>query len=194
VGAIHRRRRRLRHTQTPESTAAESLPVESLPAESPAVEPPAPEPIAAAPEVQQPRTASTPRGKPRGKGDPRRPSPYDLAGLAGAFALTSNVQDPEPGERVDQPDAGHDEPQVTEHVVVPHEHDRGDHEEALTERGLRGLVGGGSSQVSVAAAMRARDAARPSDAEVAAAERDLVIVRRGWVPRDDLPRPGRRNA
>jgi hypothetical protein len=189
VGAIHRRRRRLRHAQTPESPAAESLPDEP-----PAVEPPGPEPVAAAPDVQRPRTAPTPRGKPRGKGDPRRPSPYDLAGLAGAFALTSNVQDPEPGERVDQPDARHEEPQLTEHVAVPHEHDRGDHEEALTERGLRGLVGGGSSQVSVAAAMRARDAARPSDAEVAAAERDLVIVRRGWVPRDDLPRPGRRNA
>ncbi|HKE64046.1 MAG TPA: hypothetical protein VKB59_05250 [Micromonosporaceae bacterium] len=52
------------------------------------------------------------------------------------------------------------------------------------ERGLRGLVGGGSSQVSVAAAMRARDASRPSDAELAEAERSLVIVHRGWVPRD----------
>jgi hypothetical protein len=36
--------------------------------------------------------------------------------------------------------------------------------------------------------MRARDAARPSDAELAAAERDLVIIRRGWVPRDPLTR------
>ncbi len=61
-----------------------------------------------------------------------------------------------------------------------------------TERGLRGLVGGGASQVSVAAALRARDAARPTDADLAAAEEDLVIVRRGWVPREELPRPGRR--
>ena len=51
-----------------------------------------------------------------------------------------------------------------------------------TERGLRGLVGGGSSQVSVAAAMRARDAARPSEADVAAAEANLMIIRRGWTP------------
>jgi hypothetical protein len=52
------------------------------------------------------------------------------------------------------------------------------------ERGLRGLVGGGSSQVSVAAAMRARDASRPSDADLAEAQQSLVIVHRGWVPRD----------
>ncbi|MEU8237451.1 hypothetical protein AB0C07_04325 [Actinoplanes missouriensis] len=56
------------------------------------------------------------------------------------------------------------------------------------ERGLRGLVGSGSSQVSVGAALRARDASRPSDEQVAEAERDLVIVRRNWLPREELPR------
>ena len=56
------------------------------------------------------------------------------------------------------------------------------------ERGLRGLVGSGSSQVSVAAALRARDAARPSDEQLAEADRSLTIVRRNWIPRDDLPR------
>ena len=62
----------------------------------------------------------------------------------------------------------------------------GDDREA--ERGLRGLVGSGSSQVSVGAALRARDAARPTDAQFAEAERDLTIVRRNWTPREDLPR------
>jgi hypothetical protein len=95
-----------------------------------------------------------------------RPTPQDLAGLTGAFALTAAVHDPEPTE-------------------APAE-------ETSTERGLRGLVGSGSSQVSVAAALRARDASRPGDDEIAAAESQLVIVRRGWVPRDDLPRPVRR--
>lgn len=57
-----------------------------------------------------------------------------------------------------------------------------------TERGLRGLVGSGSSQVSTRAALRARDAARPTDADLAAAEERLVIIRRNWVPREDLPR------
>ena len=62
----------------------------------------------------------------------------------------------------------------------------GDDREA--ERGLRGLVGSGSSQVSVGAALRARDAARPTEAQLADAEQDLTIVRRNWSPREDLPR------
>jgi hypothetical protein len=56
------------------------------------------------------------------------------------------------------------------------------------ERGLRGLVGSGSSQVSVGAALRARDAARPTDEHLADAEENLTIVRRNWTPREDLPR------
>ncbi|MCP2327353.1 hypothetical protein HDA40_005860 [Hamadaea flava] len=56
------------------------------------------------------------------------------------------------------------------------------------ERGLRSLVGAGSSQVSVVAAMRARDASRPTEEDLARAEESLLIVRRGWVPRDELPR------
>ncbi|WP_442929915.1 hypothetical protein [Micromonospora sp. WMMC241] len=59
------------------------------------------------------------------------------------------------------------------------------------ERGLRGLVGSGSSQVSVTAAMRARDAARPTDDDLAEAEARVVLVRRNWVPREELPRGGR---
>jgi hypothetical protein len=62
----------------------------------------------------------------------------------------------------------------------------GDDREA--ERGLRGLVGSGSSQVSVTAALRARDAARPTEQDLADAEERLVIVRRNWLPREDLPR------
>jgi hypothetical protein len=61
-------------------------------------------------------------------------------------------------------------------------------DEREVERGLRGLVGSGSSQVSTGAAMRARDAARATDEEVTAAQEQLVIIRRGWVPREDLPR------
>jgi hypothetical protein len=101
-----------------------------------------------------------------GDGVPHRPSPQDLADLTGAFALTASVHDPEPTDA--QPDDG------------------------PAERGLRGLVGSGSSQVGVAAALRARDASRPSDNDLAAAEAQLVIVRRGWVPREDLPRTARR--
>jgi hypothetical protein len=56
------------------------------------------------------------------------------------------------------------------------------HDEREVERGLRGLVGGGASQVGVAAAMRARDAARPTDEDLASAEANLIIIRRGWTP------------
>jgi hypothetical protein len=63
-------------------------------------------------------------------------------------------------------------------------HDGAGHDERESERGLRGLVGGGSTQVSVAAAMRARDSARPTDKDVAYAEANLTIVHRGWTPRD----------
>lgn len=67
-------------------------------------------------------------------------------------------------------------------------------EERETERSLRGLVGSGASQVSVSAALRARDASRPGEAELAEAEQRLVIVRRHWVPRDELPRGGGRSS
>ncbi|TDC36911.1 hypothetical protein E1211_11930 [Micromonospora sp. 15K316] len=60
-----------------------------------------------------------------------------------------------------------------------------------SERGLRGLVGSGSSQVRPSAALRARDAARPTDQDLAEAEERVVVVRRNWVPREELPRSPR---
>jgi hypothetical protein len=61
-------------------------------------------------------------------------------------------------------------------------------EEREIERGLRGLVGSGASQVGTGAALRARDAARPTARDLAEAEARLVVVRRNWTPRDE---PGR---
>jgi hypothetical protein len=61
------------------------------------------------------------------------------------------------------------------------------HDDREVERGLRGLVGGGASQVGVSAAMRARDAARPSEEELASAEANLLIIRRGWTPPPTKP-------
>lgn len=55
------------------------------------------------------------------------------------------------------------------------------------ERGLRGLVGAGPSQVGVSGALRARDAGRPTEEDLAAAERSVRIVRRNYVP---PPAPG----
>ena len=59
-----------------------------------------------------------------------------------------------------------------------------DAEVVPAERGLRGLIGGGSSQVTPAAAMRARDAARARPEDLARAQAELTIVRRHWSPRD----------
>jgi hypothetical protein len=63
-------------------------------------------------------------------------------------------------------------------------------DEREAERGLRGLVGSGASQVRIGAALRARDASRPTPQDEAEAEAKLVVVRRNWVPREELPRGG----
>ncbi|GAA1769250.1 hypothetical protein [Luedemannella helvata] len=77
---------------------------------------------------------------------------------------------------------------VDEHVRWHHE---AAHGETVSERGLRGLVGGGATQVNVRAAMRARDATRPRAADMARAEAELTIVRRYWTPRETtLPQEG----
>lgn len=46
----------------------------------------------------------------------------------------------------------------------------------------RDLAGNTPSQVGVQGALRARDVARPRPEDVAAAERDVVVVRRQWQP------------
>jgi hypothetical protein len=107
--------------------------------------------------------------------------------------MTANVHDPEPAPAAPAAAEVHeDEPHHDDHHHHEAHHHHHHHDEVVSERGLRGLVGGGASQVSVSAAMRARDAARPTKDDLAAAERDLQIIRRGWVPREELARPGRR--
>jgi hypothetical protein len=51
---------------------------------------------------------------------------------------------------------------------------------AGTDRGLREIVGAGPSQLGVSGALRGRDVNRPTAEDLAAAERDVVIVRRHW--------------
>jgi hypothetical protein len=48
--------------------------------------------------------------------------------------------------------------------------------------GLHELVGGGRSQLGVSGALRGRDVNRPTDDDLAEAERDVEIVRRHWTP------------
>jgi len=56
------------------------------------------------------------------------------------------------------------------------------------DRGWRELLGNTPSQVGVSGALRARDAARPSPADIADAEQNLVIVRRQWKPPEEFGR------
>ncbi|MEO7262915.1 MAG: hypothetical protein ABI047_16930 [Jatrophihabitantaceae bacterium] len=51
-----------------------------------------------------------------------------------------------------------------------------------SERGWRELAGSSPSQVGLGGALRARDVARPTAADLAAAERAVVVVRRQWQP------------
>ncbi|GGL20145.1 hypothetical protein [Mangrovihabitans endophyticus] len=93
---------------------------------------------------------------------------------------TPPIADPEP--------AAAGAPAAPAPAPAPARTPRGRAAEEHAERGLRGLVGSGSSQVSVSAALRARDAARPTPEHLADAEENLPIVRRNWVPRESLPR------
>jgi hypothetical protein len=50
------------------------------------------------------------------------------------------------------------------------------------ERSTRDLIGAGPSQVGVSGALRARDVDRPSDADLAEAEAQVVLIHRNWTP------------
>ncbi|MEV4619679.1 hypothetical protein AB0J74_13335 [Asanoa sp. NPDC049573] len=114
------------------------------------------------------------------------PEPPPAPDEALPTAVTPEVHDPAPDElppaqrRPEQP-----EPRPRRGGLPPSE-------EREAERGLRGLVGSGASQVGTTAAMRARDASRPTAAEEAEAMDRMVVVRRNWIPREDLPRGGGR--
>jgi hypothetical protein len=203
MGETERRRRRLRPAAglTPaepvpvESLPVESLPVESLPVEEAGrgavkdahvgevkqavagavtsgvddpVEPPA-RPTPGAPGVPG-GVPARPTARPAAQADPRAARPAAQAGPRAARPVSNgNGRPAPPGSR---PTSG------AGTVGADRE----------SERGLRGLVGSGSSQVSVGAALRARDAARATEEHLADAEANLTIVRRNWLPREDLPR------
>ena len=82
--------------------------------------------------------------------------------------------DPFDPERPD-PDAG----EPDSRTPAPAPRNRPEHS---SERSLRSLVSTRSTQVSPTIAMRAREVAVPTAADLAEAERDLVIVRRHYTP------------
>jgi hypothetical protein len=140
------------------------------------------------------------RRRVRTEAEPVAPSPADLAAMTerspGAAPTSYAAGERSPGAAPTSYAAGERSPGAapTSYAAVaghdpasPDPEPEPALEDREAERGLRGLVGGGSSQVGVAAAMRARDATRPTDAELAHAEANLMIIRRGWTP----PPPGR---
>lgn len=54
------------------------------------------------------------------------------------------------------------------------------------------LAGAVRSQVGISGALRARDVNRPTDEDLAAAEAELVVIRRNWRPDDGAGPPRRR--
>lgn len=67
----------------------------------------------------------------------------------------------------------------------------GRHHGRDAERGWRELAGSAPSQVGLGGALRARDVARPTAEDLAAAERTVVVVRRQWQPPEpEGPQPG----
>jgi hypothetical protein len=59
---------------------------------------------------------------------------------------------------------------------------RGGKNREPADRGLRDLVANTPSQLGPVGAMRGRDVNRPTDDDLAEAERDVAIVRRHWTP------------
>jgi hypothetical protein len=55
------------------------------------------------------------------------------------------------------------------------------------DRALRGLVGAGPSQLTLSAAMRARDSSQPTPEDLAEVEAELKVIRRQYVPTESLP-------
>lgn len=100
---------------------------------------------------------------PQGAAPEQSPSPVPVPGAAAAQPRSS----PSPATRGAAADA---------------QARRGARRSYGADGGLRDIVGAGPSQLGVSKALRGRDVNRPSDADIAEAERDTVLVRRNWRP------------
>jgi hypothetical protein len=104
-------------------------------------------------------------------------TPHAFAGSPGAAAATGPGHPPEHGRPAGEgPRRSYRTPR-----------------EDQSERSLRALVTTRSTQVSPTAAMRAREAAMPTAADLLAAEAELVVVRRHYIPPTALAAGRRRD-
>jgi hypothetical protein len=179
MGEPERRRRRLRPPSS--ATAAAEAPTTETPTAAPGSDPVTGTPVAEDPPVS---TAMTPSATTTAVEDPDAAPDPDLTADEAVVEEPAVAADLVP--RPTRAGFAARPPRVPGMRPTSGAGAGGDDREG--ERGLRGLVGSGSSQVSVGAALRARDASRPTDAHLAEAEQTLAIVRRNWLPREDLPR------
>jgi hypothetical protein len=165
---------------------------DSTPTHPPIPHPPATTPPSD-PTPTHPPIPRPPATAPAGDRAPSHPIPHPPASAHSGEAESAHHPVPQPpsgyaGTRPLHPESG-GQASVDQAHGVPAE-DAADHRGRRrdpAERGLRGLVGTGPSQVGVTGAMRARDAARPRPEDIAAAEAELTIVRRYYIPPDGMP-------
>jgi hypothetical protein len=177
-----RRRRVLRRAETTSSTAhgTDSQPADVEPVDAhPTGARPAEAQAAAAPPAEAqaagaPPAATPPAGVRLGESEP---AAADTVSATTAAELSSTaISDP----AVD-PDA-EEAAASTEDSRRSGRGGRAGRPLTADERGLRDLVGAGPSQVGVGGALRARDVDRPTEEDLAQAEREVVLVRRHWKP------------
>ncbi len=106
------------------------------------------------------------------------------------------VQGPPPAAPTAEPET--QKPPATNAVTPRAKDERRKPRRRSAEQPTRGadprgdLAGAVRSQVGVSGALRARDVNRPTEEDLAAAEAQLVIVRRNWRPDDAGGTPHRR--
>jgi hypothetical protein len=110
------------------------------------------------------------RRRRRGRSDPTRSAPVDDAPPAVAEYLPPATDDDAATGEAPRP------------ARPGGRRGRGGRKGESADRGLRELVANAPSQLGPVGAMRGRDVNRPTDDDLAEAERDVVIVRRHWTP------------
>ncbi len=141
-----------------------------------ATEPPAAEPVIADPIGPTDQTGQQHRRRQRHARQPNDEEPSRTSSAGGAAQTT-----PEPARVQHQrPSSGQS--------TGRDDRRRG---ESSVERSLRALVSTRTTQLSPTVAMRAREVATPTRADLAAAEEELVIVRRHYIPPAPLATAGK---
>ena len=134
-------------------------------------------------EPQPTHRRSSRRAARRDAGPPDTPVRTEATGPPGLDQPTQPAQPPQPTQKPGPPSAVNapsaDWPPETRPLEA---RPRDEQRAQRSDRALRQLAGNRATQLPPVVAMRAREVGRPSAADIAAAEAELVIVRRYYVP------------